>query len=211
MPITLYYSPMSSATRALWALEELGIPYEKVRLHLDKKEQKTPEFLKINPNGKVPALVDGDAKIFEAVAIILHLGERYGTEKGLWPKPGTTDRAEALSWTIWAITELQPAAVNYIAHTSDRAFAFPKDQQHAPSAELSKKQWAHLIGILDARLEGREYVVGSTFSFCDLVVAGLVGFATMMGGLSLDGAKNVAAWAARCQQRPAMGRAMSTQ
>lgn len=211
MSITLYYSPMSSATRVVWALEELGIPYEKVRLHLDKKEQKAPEFLKINPNGKVPALVDGDAKIFEAVAIVLHLAERYGTEKGLWPKPGTTERSEALAWTIWAINELQPAAVTYIMHTSDRAFAFPKDQRHAPSAELAKKQWAHLIGILDARLEGREYLVAGSFMFCDLVLASLIGFATMMGGLSLDGAKNVPAWAARCQQRPAMGRAMSMQ
>jgi glutathione S-transferase len=209
MAITVYYSPMSSSTRAVWALEELGIPYDKVRVHLDKGEQKKPEYLKINPNGKVPALVDGDVTMFEAFAIILHLGERYGVEKGLWPKPGTRERAEALTWSVWAMTELQPAVVSYAMNTTERRFAFPKEQWHAPTAEMARKNWTHLIGILDARLQGREHIVGPSFTFCDVVVASLMGFAVMMAGLPLEGHANVSAWLARCQQRPAMGRAMS--
>ena len=78
MAITFYYQPMSSAARVHWALEELGIPYEKVKVDLHAGDQKKPDFLKVNPHGKVPALVDGDARLFESAAIILHLGDKYG-------------------------------------------------------------------------------------------------------------------------------------
>src|SRR6185437_8047356 len=70
--LKFYYSPRSSASRVHVAIEELGVPYEKIRVHLEpgKEEQKKPEFLAINPNGKIPALVDGDAKVFESLACI---------------------------------------------------------------------------------------------------------------------------------------------
>lgn len=211
MTITLYYSPMSSSTRATWALEELGIPYEKKRLHLDKGEQKAPDYLKINPNGKVPALTDGDVTMFESGAIIFYLGETYGVEKGLWPKAGSAERAEALTWAVWGMTELQPAVVSYAMHATDRKFAFPKELRHAPTVEASLKTWHHLTGILEARLAGREYIVGGGFTFCDLMLAGLFGFAMMMAGMPLEDRPNVAAWVARCQNRPAMMRAMAMQ
>jgi glutathione S-transferase len=211
MALTIYYSPMSSAVRAIWALEELGIPYEKQRLHLDKGEQKSPDYLKVNPNGKVPALADGDAKMFESIAILIHLGQNYGVEKGLWPKAGTPESGEALSWTIWGVSELQPAILSYAMHTTERRFSFPKDQWHAPTAEAAKKSWTTLMGILDARLAGREWVVGGSFTLCDLAIASGVGFGAMMAGLPLDAHKNVAAWLARCQARPANARAMTMQ
>jgi glutathione S-transferase len=209
MAITLYHSPMSSSSRVVWALEELGIPYERVRLHLDKNEQKAPDYLKINPNGKVPALVDGEVKIFESIAIVLHLGERYGVDKGLWPAPLSAERAEALSWTIWSTTEVQPAVVSYVMHTGERRFSFSKEQRHQPTVQMAKKSWEDTTSILDDRLGGREWLVGGRFTFADLALGSVMGFATMMAGLSLDGRANVQAWTARCQQRPAFGRAMS--
>src|SRR5580704_18558275 len=107
--IKFFYAPQSSATRCQVALEELGVPYEKVRIHLDKGDQKKPDFLALNPNGKVPALTDGDAKLFESLAIITYLGEKYGTEKGLWPKVGSPEHAQALAWMFWSVNEPQPA------------------------------------------------------------------------------------------------------
>ena len=88
MSLTFYYTPMSSATRVHWALEELGVPYEKVKMDLAAGDQRKPEYLALNPNGKVPLLVGDGTPIFESLAILLHLGETYGVEKGLFPAPG---------------------------------------------------------------------------------------------------------------------------
>src|SRR6266516_4392854 len=78
MGIVFYYTPMSSATRVLWALEELGVPFDKVKVDLSKGEQRQPEFLKLNPNGKVPTMVIDGQPVFESLAMLLHLGETYG-------------------------------------------------------------------------------------------------------------------------------------
>src|SRR5690348_11281895 len=89
MAIVFYYAPYSSAVRCHWALEELGIRYEGVKIDLKGTDHKTPEFLKLNPNGSVPTLVDDGVPYFESAAINLHLGQKYGVEKGLWPAAGS--------------------------------------------------------------------------------------------------------------------------
>jgi glutathione S-transferase len=88
MSLVFYYSPFSSAVTVHWALEELKVPYEKVRIDLQKRDQDKPEFLAKNPNGKVPLLVHDGTPIFESVAILIHLGETFGVERRLFPAPG---------------------------------------------------------------------------------------------------------------------------
>src|SRR5262249_40698298 len=124
-----YYWPRSSATRAHWALEELGIPYEKIRLDRDKGFHRSPEFLAINPNGKIPALEDDGGKLFESLAIILHLGDKYGAERGLFPAPGAPERGEAFSWSIWAVVQLNYYFFEYLYHGLDTTFSLPKEQR----------------------------------------------------------------------------------
>jgi glutathione S-transferase len=209
MAIHFYYAPMSSAMRCHWALEELGVPYEKHKMDLQAGEQKKAEYLAVNPNGKVPALVDGDAKIFESLAIFLWLGEKYGTEKGMWPKLGTKEHGEALSWLMWGTVEAAAAVFQHMTHGTEARFALPKEHQSAHVAKASKDRFEQLMKVLDDRLSGRDYILGSAFSLVDVANASMIGFATMMGGLSVADHKNVAAWVARCQQRPAMGRAMA--
>lgn len=209
MTIHLYYSPMSSAARVYWALEELGVPFEKHKLDLLAGDQKKPEFLAINPNGKVPALVDGDAKIFESLAILVWLGERYGVEKGLWPRLGTSDHAEALSWTMWGTVEVVTAVVGYASHGTDTRMALPKEHRSAHAAKSAKERFEQLMGVLNGRLQGRDYIMGKSFSLVDLANAASLGFATRMIGLSVAEQKNVAAWVARCEQRPALAKAMA--
>src|SRR3954471_12643745 len=80
MSLVFYYAPWSTATTCHWALEELGVPHEKVKLDLSKKETQTPEFLALNPNGKVPLLVHDGVPIYESIAILAHLGETFGVE-----------------------------------------------------------------------------------------------------------------------------------
>jgi len=211
MAITFYYAPMSSATRVTWALEELGIPHEKVKIDIRSGEQKKPEFLTINPNGKVPALVDGDLKLFEALAIVYHLGERYGVDKGLWPAAGTDARSEAYTWTAWGQNEVLIAAREFALHNPESAMpmAPPVEQRVAQMAKGARESWDRLTGILEARLAGRTHVLGEAFTFTDLMLASSVMFGTRMAGLPLTDRERVAAWLPRCMGRPAFARTFS--
>jgi len=85
MSLTLYAAPMSSATPVVCALAELDIPCEIVMLDLKAGDQKKPDYLALNPNGVVPTLVVDGTPLFEAIAIVQWLGDRYGVERGLWP------------------------------------------------------------------------------------------------------------------------------
>jgi glutathione S-transferase len=127
MSLVYYYSPMSSAVRATWAIEELAVPCERVRVDFRKGETKTPEFLKLNPNGKVPLLIVDGHPIFESLAIIVYLGETYGVAKGLYPAPGI-ERAECLKWIAWATASLLEPIQRYVLATSDRV---PAEQRNA--------------------------------------------------------------------------------
>jgi glutathione S-transferase len=208
MAMTFYYWPRSSATRVYWALEELGIPYDKKRINRDQGENRTPEYLAISPMGNVPALVDDGVPFFESLAILVHLGEKYGPEKQLWPKPGTPEAGEALSWTVWSTGELGPARVQVMMHTHASPFALPKELQSPAIAERAKKAFFDRIALLNRRLEGRDFLVGS-FSFADIASAAWVSSAQTFLGLSLADYPHAAAWAARCTSRSAFKRVMS--
>lgn len=96
--IVLYWHPMSSATPVACALAELGVPHRRVKVDIKAGEQRKPEYLALNPNGKVPTLTVDGAPMFEALAIQLWLAEEYGVAKGLWPAAGTPERLQAMSW-----------------------------------------------------------------------------------------------------------------
>jgi glutathione S-transferase len=104
----LYYNSQSRAVIAKWMLDECGAEYETVTIDLAKREHKSPEFLKINPAGKLPALVDGDSKIFEGAAICLYLGDKF-PEANLAPKIGTPERGRYLSLMVYSTSQLEPA------------------------------------------------------------------------------------------------------
>jgi glutathione S-transferase len=88
MTIKLYSWPTSSGTRIAWALEELGVPYEYVELDAKNLEHRKPQYLAINPHGRVPGLSDGELTLFESGAMLLYLGDKHGVEKQLWPAGG---------------------------------------------------------------------------------------------------------------------------
>lgn len=204
MSLVLYYAPWSSATTSLLAVEELGIPCERVKLDLSKKETHTPEFLKLNPNGKVPLLVHDGVPIFESAAIIAHLGETFGVEKKLYPAPGT-DRAQALQWLVWANVSLGAAVGRWMAHSSEQV---PADQRNAKVAEAGKAETQKLLAMLDAHLAGKPWMVGDTYTLVDAHLAGALAW---IGGLGFDvkSLKNIAAWSGRCQDRPALAKVMA--
>jgi glutathione S-transferase len=203
MSLTFYYAPMTSATRVHWALEELGVPYEKVKLDLGAGDQKKPEYLALNPNGKVPLLVVDGTPVFESLAILIYLGETYGVDKGLFPAPGVA-RADAFKWMAWANVSLGDAMMRMIRNLGER---FPAEQRNVAAGEQAKKDAHELWGMVDRALEGKEYLVGNSFTLVDLAVGGFVMISSRLG-VDLGAYKNVQAWSARCNARPALGRVM---
>lgn len=177
MSIVFHYSPMSSAVTVHWALEELGVPYEKVKLDLAARDQDKPAFRALNPNGKVPCLVHDGTPIFESAAILIHLGETFGVDKNLYPAPGPR-RAEALKWLVWCNASLGEAMSRYHGASSPRV---PAERHNPKAAEAAKADVESLLGILDAALEGKTWLVGDGFSLVDLHIAGWVEYAAMCG------------------------------
>jgi glutathione S-transferase len=207
MALAYYYTPLGSSTRVTWALEELGLEYEKHRLNLKAKEQRSAAFLAINPNGKVPALVDGDVKLFESQAILLWLGEKYGEAKGLWPAAGTAARADAYVWSTWSTVELLPNLREYMINGTDLPFARAPEKRVKDHAESARATFDEHMKVLEGRLAGREYLLGSHFTLVDCAAASAVAMAANM--VQLPAPQAVTAWAARCQARPAFGRTMA--
>ena len=208
MSITLYYTAMGSATRVHWALLELGVPFEKVRVHMDKGEHKTPEYLAINPNGKVPALVDGSLKLFESLAILFHLGDRYGEASGLWPASGTGARSEAYVLSVYSMVELQTSVFDYLRHAGNHPrITLPPEKRHQEIADRALAAWKTGMSVLDARLASNRHLLGEAFTLCDCVVASVVNVGGMMGGMPVE-EKNVQEWVSRCTSRPALAKAM---
>jgi glutathione S-transferase len=203
MSIRFYSWPRSSGARVQWVLEELGLPYEYVQLDRAKEEHKQPAYLAINPNAKVPALVDDGVSYFESLAIILHLAERYGIERGLWPKSGQ-DRADATSWTVWALVELHIYMRDYLYHGLDTPISYKPEGRSKAAGEFDFSMVNRHLAMLETRLAGREYVCG-TFTLADVAIGSVVRFGTMFG-VKLDGYPNVAAWVARLAQRPAVAK-----
>ncbi|MEP7123477.1 MAG: glutathione S-transferase family protein [Byssovorax sp.] len=206
MSITLYYAPMSNAARIYASLEELGVPYEKVKLDLRAGDQKKPEFLALNPNGKVPTIVLDGTPMFESVAIQIALGERYGVEKGLWPALGSAEHLSALTWLVWGQVSLAGALMRYMQNTSEY---LPKELHHAPTAEVALKDAHAHLSILDAHLGKQPFVTGERFTLGDLDLASVLGWAVHAAKISLELYPKLAAWLGSASQRPGMRAAMA--
>src|SRR5256885_9492904 len=103
----LYYAPQTRATRPRWMLEEIGVPYELVRLQLSKGEHKQPEYLKIHPHGAVPAYSDGEVTMFESAAICAYLADKF-PDKRLAPPLGSPQRGLYYQWLVYARAHKEP-------------------------------------------------------------------------------------------------------
>jgi glutathione S-transferase len=198
MTITLYEAPMSSATPVVHALMELDIPWERVTLTLDKNDQKKPEFLRMNPNGKVPTLVVDGTPMFEALAIMTYLGERFGVERQLWPAADDPARMEAMSWSTWAYVSYGSAIYRLLQAESER---LPKELHNPAQVRRAREDLTQLLTILNERLAGRDHIVGKHFSLADVIVASVVIWGTYCN-IPITDYPNVSAWTARFQARP---------
>lgn len=198
MSIVFYWHPQSSASPIACALAELQVPHERVKVDIRAGEQRRPEFLALNPNGKVPTLTVDGAPMFEALAIHLWLGENWGVKQGLWPVAGTPERLAALSWCAWAY-------VTYGAVLSRLFLTTYGDEQirDAGQAARATADLDSLLGLLDVHLARQPWMLGGEYSLADLVVGSVVGYSAMVGA-PVAAHPKVQAWLGKVKSRPAM-------
>jgi GST-like protein len=161
--IKFYYHPSPNPAKVALFLEEAGLQYEVVPVDTRKGEQFKPEFLAINPNAKTPALIDGDAVLFDSSAIMLYLAEKTGS---FLPPNSPKLRGELLSWLMFVASGIGPysgQAVHFKHFAPD-----PKEYAVNRYSYEAERHW----GIIDARLAKQHYMVGDTYSIVDMSVWG---------------------------------------
>ena len=161
--IKFYYNLAPNPTKVALCLEEMGLPYELVPIDTRKGEQHTSAFLAINPNAKVPAIVDGAATVFDSNAILLYLAEKTGQ---FLPPNTPAERGQLLSWMMFVASGIGPYSGQAV-HFRNVA-PEPKDYAVTRYTFEARRHW----GILDARLGTRPYMLGDTFGIVDMAVWG---------------------------------------
>ena len=160
----LYWSPRSRSFTALWLLEETGHPYERVLTDISTGAQKTPEFLAVNPMGKVPALGDGDVAIAESAAICAYVAERFPDAK-LAPPLGDPRRAKYLQWLFFGPSCIEPALIQIFT------------KLEVPSSTAAWGSATQVFDVLDRALEKGPWILGNDFSAADIVIGSGLNFA----------------------------------
>ncbi len=155
----LYYNPQSRAVIAKWMLDECAAKYEIVPIDFAKREHKTPEFLKINPAGKLPALVDGDSRIFEGTAICLYLADKF-PEANLAPKIGAPERGRYLSLIVYSTSQLEPAMGDTLLKVQ------PLPQRGWTDFETAKD-------VVEGELADGPYLFGDWFTAADIMIGSM--------------------------------------
>ncbi len=193
----LYGTPISRALRSIWAAEEVGVDYELIPIS-NQADSKTPEYLAVNPNGRIPALVDGDLVLFESMAINLYLAKTYGGK--LYPSD-PHDEARAIQWSIWGMTELDPQLIPMVMHK----MILPESKRDPAVIANAEAAVARPLAVLDAQLADREYLLGGDFSVADLNVAGALLTANFVN-FDISKYENATRWMSRCTGRPSFAR-----
>jgi glutathione S-transferase len=189
----LYWAPRSRSFSALWLMEETGQPYERVLIDIRTGAQRSPDYLAINPMGKVPALKDGEATLAEAAAICAYVAERYPEAK-LAPPLGSPLRAKYLYWLFFAPGCIEPAMVQIAT----------KIEMNSVAAGWGDAQ--RVFDVLDAALSKGPWILGEDFSVSDIAIGAALNFAVRLFKM-VPPRPSFEAYLARCMARPAFQRA----
>lgn len=196
----LYHSQFTRSGRARWMLEEVGAPYELELISLAKGEHRTPEYLAVHPHGSVPALVDGDLKLIESSAIVMHLADKF-PEKKLAPALGTSDRANYYRWMVYVPATIDPVLEAITMHTR----MLPEPKRVAAIADEAKRKLVSIVRVLEEAVGGREYLIGDGFTAADVIVGSALGWMGFLG--MLEDYPVLAAYSKGLMARPAFARA----
>lgn len=189
MTITLYHHPYSRATTVLWMLEEVGVPYELRFVDLQKGEQKSPEILALNPMGKLPILVDGEALVTEVAAIGFYLADRYAAGR-LAPALDDPRRATYFRWSCFSPAVIEPGLMAKANGWSFREGAAGWGNHEA------------MLAAMESALTDKHYLLGDDFSMADCIFGGTLRY--MLAFKMLEPRPAFVTYADRLATRPAL-------
>jgi glutathione S-transferase len=161
----LYEFAPTRSIRARWMLQELGIDFESITVNLAAGEDRRPDFLKINPAGKLPVLVDDDLVLTESVAIVLYLAEKY-PHKGLLPTD-IKQRSQVYRWLLFTATELEQPLWRIARHTA----LYPEHLRLTAEVSLARQDFTDMIAVMENHMQGHQFIVGDTVTAADFVCA----------------------------------------
>ena len=174
----LYGTPPTRALRVLWLLNELDIECEVVTVNMGAGEHVGPEFLKLNPAGKLPALVDGDLVMTESSAIQLYLAEKY-PEKGLIPSD-LADRAQMYRWIFFLVTEIEQPLWRIALHTR----IYPEAERQPGEVPLATRDCKSMVAVLEQHMQRREFIAADRMTVADCNAAYTLDWANEAGMLT---------------------------
>jgi glutathione S-transferase len=200
MTLRIYGIARTRAFRALWMAMELGIDYEHDPVEIGDAGARTPEFLAINPNGRLPVIVDDGFVLFESLAITMYLAKKHAPGR-LYPAT-IEEEARLWQWTSWALTEVDRGVNIWSLH----AVRLPPEERDATRRDEALKVIAAPFRVLDAAVSAQPYLLGDDFTVADLNVAAVISRAIEM---DLGAVPNLKAWLTRCLERPAARQALA--
>lgn len=191
----VYFAPQSRAVRTVWLLEEIGKPYELVKFTLGQKEMRGPDYTAINPNGRVPTVVDGDSTISESTAIAQYLAAKYAP--GLAPGPKAQNFAEYLQWLHYAEGMIMPPINNYVVET----ILLPPKRRNKEIAMRALKLLNRTLVAVEQHMDGRDFLAGD-FTIADTITGHAVIMSRRLGAEFAE-LPNLSSYADRLEGRPA--------
>lgn len=197
--VKIYGTPGSRANRTLWLAEELKretrLDYEMVSTHF-MNDAKKPDYLAINPNGRVPAMDDGGYRLFESLAINLYLVKRQG---GSLAPTDAREEGKAVQWSMWALTELEDAFIALLVRHPRINFMPPDTKVEADMRTKLERP----LKVLEQHLAGNDYMLGDRFTVADVNVAGVMSMSRIMD-FDYSPYPHVKKWFEACMARPAL-------
>lgn len=193
----IYYAPNTRAVRIVWLCNELGLPYELERFELGDPAMRAPDYLAVHPMGRVPALRDGDATLYESGAIVQYLLARYG-EGRLAPDVASADYPAWLQWLHYAEGMIMPHVNIIVVET----VLLPPERRNRVNVDRSTRQLTRMLGAVDGALDGRDFMAGA-FSAADIMCGHACIVASRLGA-DLADKPRLRGYIDRLEARPAL-------
>jgi len=196
----IHHAPNTRSVRAIWLMEELGLPYDVEKYKLGDPAMRSPDYLKVHPMGRVPALEDNDVTIFESGAIVEYVLSRHGGGR-MRPSTDSADFPLYLQWLHYAEGMIMPPVNTIVVET----ILLPPERRNDDNVNRATKLLSRMLQAVDAHMESRVYIAGE-FSGADIMTGHACTVAKRLGA-DVSDKPNVEAYIERCNARPALQKA----